>query len=472
MSRHSNARIWILVNLLLPGLGLCAPFAYIHNKISNNVSVIDTANNTVVATQIKTGITVDLPETRVYVVTSRNVSVIDTTTNAVIATIPPSSGDGIALDPAGTRVAVTKELLNRVSVIDTATNAIIADVVVAAPRTVNGVAVNPSGTRVYVADALDNVVIVLDTASNPVAVSVGVGGSPYTIAQFIGPTSTSPSTTPDLNQHGLTGSWYEPATSGQGFGIEVFPDRSSGNGQALLSWFTFDPVIGGAEHQRWYTAQGEVVTGQSTASLTIYKNTGGNFNAPPATNAQAIGTATLSFDTCSSGHLSYSFTDGTGGADTIPLTRLLPNVVCSVTTSYPTDADFALSGSWYGGGATSGQGFMADVAPSVGAFFLSWFTYAPNGANAGAAGQRWYTAQGAFTPGLRTIPVQIYETTGGIFGTRTPPDQRTVSVGTGTMAFQSCSAATFSYSFTGGSAIGMSGTIPLSRVGPLPPGCT
>ena len=36
---------------------------------------------------------------------------------------------------------------------------------------------------------------------------------------------TLPGTAVDLNQHGLTGSWYEPATNGQGFQIEVFPDR-------------------------------------------------------------------------------------------------------------------------------------------------------------------------------------------------------------------------------------------------------
>ena len=40
------------------------------------------------------------------------------------------------------------------------------------------------------------------------------------------------------------------------------------------------------------------------------------------------------------------------------------------------------------------------------------------------------------------------------------------------MAFQSCSAATFSYNFTGGSSAGLAGTIRLSRVGPIPPGCT
>lgn len=43
----------------------------------------------------------------------------------------------------------------------------------------------------------------------------------------------------DLNQHGLTGSWYEPATSGQGIELEVYPDLSApGVGLAFMSWFT------------------------------------------------------------------------------------------------------------------------------------------------------------------------------------------------------------------------------------------
>ena len=283
---------------------------------------------------------------------------------------------------------------------------------------------------------------------------------------------TTPGGAPDLNQHGLTGAWYEPATSGQGFGLEVFQNRTSGTGQIFVTWFTFDTVAGGAERQRWYTAQGEARTGVATASLTIFQNTGGNFNAPPATTAQPVGTATLRFDTCTSGELSYTFTDGSGRTGTIPLTPLLQNVTCSVTSTYPTNADFALSGTWYGGATTSGQGFSVDVAPNLGAFFLSWFTYVANGTAAGPAGQRWFTAQGTFTPGLRVIPVQIFETVGGKFDTVTPAGQTTtVAVGTGTMTYQSCSAATFAYAFTGGSLAGRSGTISLSRVGPVPPGC-
>jgi hypothetical protein len=147
-------------------------------------------------------------------------------------------------------------------------------------------------------------------------------------------------------------------------------------------------------------------------------------------------------------------------------------MTCATATPYPTNADFALSGGWYAGPATSGQGFAAEVSPAANALFLSWYTYMPNGAGAGGAGQRWYTAQGAFTPGLRTIPVQIYETTGGSFDVPTPLGQKTVQVGTGTMTFQNCTAATFSFNFTGGSSSGSSGTIALGRVGPVPPGCT
>ena len=85
----------------------------------------------------------------------------------------------------------------------------------------------------------------------------------------------------ELNQHGLTGSWYEPATSGQGVELEVYPDLTApGTGLAFLSWFTYDSVVGGAERQRWYVADGPMVTGQPSATLTIYRNTGGNFNAP------------------------------------------------------------------------------------------------------------------------------------------------------------------------------------------------
>ena len=265
-----------------------------------------------------------------------------------------------------------------------------------------------------------------------------------------------------LNQNGLTGSWYDPQTSGQGFEVAMYPDLlSPGTGVAFVGWFTYDSVVGGAERQRWYTLSGPVVNGQPNASLTIYQNTGGNFNAPPITESVPVGTATLSFDSCISGQLSFTFTDKSGRSGTIPLQRLMQNVSCSPLGVAGANEAFIQSGSWYDP-ATSGQGIIVEVNPVSNVLFFAWETYAPNGANAGSAGQRWYTGQGAFAASSPSFAVQLYESTGGMFNAL-PPTPSTVAVGSATLAFQSCTNATLSYSFTGGSNSGASGTIQLVR---------
>ena len=204
----------------------------------------------------------------------------------------------------------------------------------------------------------------------------------------------------ELNQQGLTGSWYEPATSGQGFEVEVFPNFIGPDvGLTQVSWFTFDTTAGAADRQRWYTL----------------------------------------------------------------------NATCSTTSARPTNADFALSGNWYNP-STAGQGFTVEVSPGSSTLFLAWYTYAPAAACAGAEGQRWYTGQGAFSPGMRSISFTFYETTGGTFDSVIGVPH-SLAVGTGTLVFQSCSGARFDFNFTGGSSSGTSGAIALSRIGPVPQGC-
>src|SRR5450755_4763684 len=112
---------------LLAGAARAAPFAYISNFGSANVSVIDIATNTVVGTvpvgAQPEGVAVNPVSPRVYVTTSSNVSVIDTTSNTVIATVPVGVGPtGVAVNPAGTRAYATNFGSNTVSVIDTASN--------------------------------------------------------------------------------------------------------------------------------------------------------------------------------------------------------------------------------------------------------------------------------------------------------------------------------------------------------------
>jgi len=279
-------------------------------------------------------------------------------------------------------------------------------------------------------------------------------------------------TTPSMNQNGLSGSWYNPVTDGQGIELEFFVNAvSSGTGFVQGAWFTFDTtVIGGAERQRWYTFSGSVPSGAASVPVKIYLNTGGNFAAPPVTNGVEVGTGTLSMTSCTAGTFDFTFTDGSGRSGTVPLSRLTQNVTCAVSGTPATNADFGYSGNWYDP-ATSGQGFVFELNPMSRALFITWYTYALSGQTSGAAGQRWFTGlKTSYNPGDRTIPLTLRETTGGRFNQSTPAAQ-TVDVGTATVTFKNCGSASLDYTFTAGAAAGRSGTLSLSRVGPTPPGC-
>lgn len=296
----------------------------------------------------------------------------------------------------------------------------------------------------------------------------------------------------NINREGLTGTWYQPTTSGQGFALEVAPapaDLFVRYGHVMAAWATYDhSAVGGAERQRWYTLIGQFTNYDYVSSLPldIYQNTGGNFNAGPITAGQKVGTATLSFTTCEQGMLDYTFNDGTGRSGSIPITRLMQNVTCYTTVPPPPydadlsfypppsvfphpSADFAFSGNWYDP-ATSGQGLAVEINPMSGAAFLTWYTYAPGGATAGAAGQRWYTAISAFTAAERSLAMKLYATTGGLFDAPAPVPA-TVEVGTATLTFQSCTVATLDYTFTGGSSPGAAGRITLNKLGRPGTGC-
>src|SRR5205085_5562817 len=137
----------------------------------------------------------------------------------------------------------------------------------------------------------------------------------------------------------------------------------------MLSWFTYDAgVAGGAERQRWYTLFGHMGPGETigSATLDIFQNLGGNFNAAPTTVGQKVGSATLKFTACDQGTLDYTFNDGSNRRGSIPIVRLTQNVTCFTTHGPPPiNSDFALSGNWYDP-ATSGQGITVEFNPVSG----------------------------------------------------------------------------------------------------------
>lgn len=126
---------------------------------------------------------------------------------------------------------------------------------------------------------------------------------------------------------GLNDAWFNPATTGQGFFLTVFPDLSFVN----LAWFTYDTELPpedatanlGDPGHRWFLAGG--LFADNEAVLNIQFTSGGLFDTateiqqtdPPGSD----GTVILSFDNCKSGEVEYDITsiDAQG---TVPISRV------------------------------------------------------------------------------------------------------------------------------------------------------
>ena len=103
---------------------------------------------------------------------------------------------------------------------------------------------------------------------------------------------------------GYTGTWYDPAQSGQGIFIEILP----GN-QLLAFWFTFTPD----GQQAWFGGVGPIVG--NTAVVPATRTTGTrfipNFN-PAETVRTAWGTMSFTFTDCTTGRVDFNSTIGFG----------------------------------------------------------------------------------------------------------------------------------------------------------------
>lgn len=128
--------------------------------------------------------------------------------------------------------------------------------------------------------------------------------------------------------HGLAGSWYNPATSGQGFLLDfvVAVDPP----MLVVYWFTHAQEAGGPSALRWKFVDGRYEPGDSSIDLDVYLVTGGVFDQPDEVSMELIGVATLEFDSCSSAEFAYDVVfDGDEDnpiAGVIPLEPLSPDI--------------------------------------------------------------------------------------------------------------------------------------------------
>ncbi len=300
-----------------------------------------------------------------------------------------------------------------------------------------------------------------------------------------------------LDQPGLSGAWYTPQLSGQGFFFEYFPQ----NRLLFAPWFTFtsenSPTSGeelnsnSVSNLRWHTLSGIIESNAKVAKLEIRSSYAGVFDSVPTTTSKVVGTATLRAHDCNHATLEFEFInselyDGFPGKHgVLPLTRLTggsaPCQLSSGQTLPGRDArpafggfDSRQSGSWYQP-MTAGQGLMMTVQPATpsapGFFFGGWFTYDAGVPNDPTT-QHWLTLSGEIPvnaqPGV--VEVAIYRTLGGqLAGT---PTQNNTIVGHGTVTFSGCDVAVLRYQFDDAPIVGAfkarSGQINLSRLGACP----
>jgi len=280
----------------------------------------------------------------------------------------------------------------------------------------------------------------------------------FSVAPAIGP-----------NQHGLAGSWANPATPGQGVVLDVQADYyGAGTGLLFGGWFTYDASTTG--DRRWYTIQAQVQAASPAITTAIYQTTGGRFDTALATTTDVVGEATLRFDDCTHGTLQYLFTDGSARRGTIPLTRLLDNVSCTPAGDDGSATATDLHAGTWADLSNGGQGLVLDINAAQRVLFGAWYTFAPTAdATSGAPGQRWYTLQALLANGTAIDDIGLYETSGGVFDG--PQPTTTVPVGSARLAFHGCSAATLDYAFNAGADAPRSGRLDLVRITAPPPGC-
>jgi YVTN family beta-propeller protein len=171
--------------------------AFIANRDSNQVSVLDTGTNHLVGGQIELGAGAEpasvavTPDGRfAYVADAGDeaVSVIDTATRKTVGE-PIEVGRlpfGIAITPDGRLAFVTDRAGEEVSVIDTATRKVVAEIPIGSGGSIPvGVAVSPDGKFAYVTDSAADAVEVIDTETlevvgEPIEVGEGPMGVEFT----------------------------------------------------------------------------------------------------------------------------------------------------------------------------------------------------------------------------------------------------------------------------------------------------
>lgn len=211
---------------------------------------------------------------------------------------------------------------------------------------------------------------------------------------------------------GLSGAWYEPAKSYQGFFFQIL----EGN-QALATWFTFEP--NGA--QAYMIGVGPVV-GDQVRITELIRTRGARFGAAfDAANVvrEDWGDLVFTFTGCNGGYAAYLPSDLARAqgwpAEQLKLEHL--TTIAGLPCGNGNQAKYlhgGISGAWYDPDR-SGEGWLVEVLDAQTAF-VYWFSYTPDGR------QAWFGNVGRIE-GPSIVIDEAIQPQGGRFGPSYNPAQ-------------------------------------------------
>ncbi len=176
----------ITIILLTVSTSFAAPFAYITNQGSHDVSVIDTAIDKVIATvpvgKSPAGVVAVSAVGKVFVTNpeGRNISVIDMRTQRVIDTLAAGEAPlGLDASRDGRTVYVADWQSHQLLAFDTRTHALAWHVNTG--KVPSGVAAHPDNTRVFITERDDDQVAVINTLTHDITQRIPTQSHPFSL---------------------------------------------------------------------------------------------------------------------------------------------------------------------------------------------------------------------------------------------------------------------------------------------------
>ncbi len=226
----------------------------------------------------------------------------------------------------------------------------------------------------------------------------------------------------------VTGSWFDPATAGQGFVLHPVDDNTT-----VISFYGFEDD----GKPLWLTGvAGDMLETGYTTEVKMYIASGGNFGffTPDQISEEPWGTLNITFNTCSKATAEF---DGLSGQQTMNMVRLagLKGMECFYFQTPPKPEASGFTGSWYDP-TTSGQGLVLHPMTD-GQMIVSFYGYKNNSERLWLIGNY----NGQITRGEPLVLDMIFAS-GGKFGDFTPEDITESLWGSLTINFTDCNSAT------------------------------